>query len=131
MSNIIELNVAPCFASLMGATPVTVAAILEQLENDESHMSSGDCGNFSYMTILEVTRMRLSLASTFFGPESGAAKAVLRDMCFKFYMASKFDNANEWAQVVTCFEMLDEGSSAQSQCFEYVQEARQHLATVT
>ena len=128
MSNIIALNVAPCFASLMGATPVTVVTILEQLKDDESHMSSGDCGNISYAIILEVTRMRLSLASAYFGLESAETQAVLQDMCFNFYMVSKFEKANEWAQVVTCYEMLLEGSRAQRHCFEYAQEARQHLA---
>ncbi len=112
----------------MGGTPITVAAILEYLKYDEIHMSSGDCGNYSYMTILNTTRMRLSLALTFFGPDSGEAKAVLQDMCFNFYMASKFENANEWAQVVSCFEMLDEDTKTNSYCIDYVQEARQHLA---
>lgn len=131
MSNAIPLTVAPRFASLIGASPVTVASILEQLKNDESHMSSGDCGSFSYATILEITRMRLSLASTFFGPESLETKAVLHDMCFNFYMASMFDNANEWAQVISCFDMLDEKTRAESYCIKYVQEARQRLTLTT
>lgn len=112
----------------MGATPVTVVTILEQLKNDESHMSSGDCGNIPYAIILEVTRMRLSLASVHFGQESAETQAVLQDMCFNFYMASKFEKANEWAQVVICFEMLLEDSKEQRLCLEYAQEARQHLA---
>jgi hypothetical protein len=127
MPNVIDLNVAPCLVPLMGATPVTIAAILEQLNDTENWMSSGDHGIYPYTAINEVTRMRLVLASNAFGRESSEVQKILRDMCFNFYMVSTMENANEWPQVLHCYGLLVDESKEKSLCHDYAQEARQNL----
>jgi hypothetical protein len=127
--SVINYNLDPRFASLIGDTPVNAEETLDTLSDLESDLRSGDRGPCSYNTILAVTRMRLMLASTFFGPESPQVQKVLQDMCFNFYMASKDEATNQWEQVLTCFEMLAQGNfKAKGLCIDYVEEAREHLA---
>ncbi|MFA6211749.1 MAG: hypothetical protein WC714_20080 [Candidatus Obscuribacterales bacterium] len=127
MPNVIDLNVAPCLAPLMGAKPITIAAILEELSYTENWMSSGDNGIYRYSAINEVTRMRLLLASNSYGRESPEVQKVLRDMCFNFYMISKFESKNEWAQVLHCYGLLVDESKEKMSCCEYAQEAHENL----
>ena len=124
-SSSLSLAIPANFATVMGDNPVTVEDILSELESQEVHMASGDCGHVSYMRIIDVTRMRLSLATSFYGADSTQVQEVLRDLCFNFYMACKYENAGKWAQVVHSYDLLN--YPAAQRCTEYVQEARQHL----
>lgn len=125
--NVINYNLDPRFASLVGGTKFPVADELQKLDELETRLVSGDCGNFSYVTIQALTRLRLSLALTAYGPESREVRAILSDMFFNFYSASKYEGSNQWAQVVQCFQMLDEDPEAIRHRTEIVEEARQHL----
>jgi hypothetical protein len=106
----------------MGGQVVGVEDILTELKDLESHYASGDCGVVEYSTIIKVTRMRLALASATFGAESQQTKAVLQDLAFTMYMASRFDKRdNLWAESLKAYEMCGMGDC------EYAMEARMQL----
>lgn len=126
--SVINYNLDHRFESLVGGTTFPVADELKKLDELETHLVSGDCGNFSHVTIQSLTRMRLSLALAAYGSESREVRAILSDMFFNFYKASKYEGSNQWALVVQCFQMLDEDPEAINHKTEYVREAHVRIA---